>query len=81
MEQEVKELLEATFPGIVLETEILSDERISGTAIWTGFEGFDHVERQTMIRNVLREKLGTDAKVVGVLLTYTPDEIDAMNAA
>jgi acid stress-induced BolA-like protein IbaG/YrbA len=81
MEQEVKELLEAAFPGIVLETEILSDERISGTAIWVGFEGFDHVERQTMIRNVLREKLGADAKVVGVLLTYTPDEIDAMNAA
>jgi len=81
MEQKVRELLEAAFPGIIMDTEILSDERLAGSVIWVGFDGFDHVERQTMIRKVLREKLGDEFKQVGVLLTCTPDEIDAMNAA
>jgi len=81
MEQKVREILEAAFIGMIIETETLSDVRVSGSAIWAGFDGFDHVERQTMIRKVLREKLGDEFKQVGVLLTYTPDEIDAMNAA
>ena len=81
MEQKVRDLLEAAFPGIIMDTEVLSDERISGTVIWAGFEGQDHVDRQTMIRTMLREKLGDDAQCVGVLLTYTPEEMDAMNAA
>ena len=41
----------------------------------------DEVDRQTMVRNELRDKLGKDARQVGVLLTYTPDELEAMNAA
>jgi acid stress-induced BolA-like protein IbaG/YrbA len=81
MESRVKSILETAFQGIKVLTEELPDGRISGSLIWAGFDGFDEVDRQTMVRNELRDKLGTDARQVGVLLTYTPDELEAMNAA
>ena len=81
MECKVKSILEAAFQGINVITEVLSDGRISGSVIWAGFDGLDEVDRQTIVRNELRDKLGNDARQVGILLTYTPDELDAMNAA
>lgn len=81
MEQKVRDLLEAAFPGIEVDLELLPDGRISGSVVWAGFTDFDHVDRQRKIRTLLKQELGTDAQQVGVLLTYTPDELRAMNAA
>ena len=81
MEQDVRKILENAFPGIDVSTEVLPDGRITGSVVWSGFTNLDHVERQSEIRAVLREKLGADAQMVGVLLAYTPDELKAMNAA
>jgi len=81
MEQRVKDILEAEFPGIKVDTEVMSSRRIFGSVVWDGFEGLDHVDRQTKIRTALREKLGEDATKVGVLLAYTSAELKAMNAA
>jgi hypothetical protein len=81
MEQRVKDILECAFPGIKVDTEVLPGGRVSGSVVWEGFAGLDHVDRQSKIRTLLREKLGADAQQVGVLLTYTPAELKAMNAA
>lgn len=81
MEQKVRNALEGAFKGISIDTEILPDGRITGFVVWAGFAGYDEVDRQTQIRDVLRQALGADAQQVGVLLTYTPDELRAMNAA
>jgi hypothetical protein len=80
MECKVKSILETAFQGIKVLTEVFPDGRISGSVIWAGFDGLDEVDRQTIVRNELRDKLGADAQQVGVLLTYTPDELEAMNA-
>ena len=81
MEQRVRAILEAAFPGIDINTEVLPDKRITGSVIWAGFADLDEVERQSRVRSVLRRELGADAQQVGVLLTYTPDELRSMNAA
>lgn len=81
MEQKVRDVLENAFPGINVETEILPGGRISGFVVWAGFIGMDQVDRQTKVRDALRLGLGEEAQEVGVLLTYTPDEMDAMSAA
>jgi hypothetical protein len=81
MERKVREILENAFPGIDISTEMLPDGRITGSVVWAGFTDLDHVDRQSEIRALLREKLGADAQQVGVLLADTPDELEAMNAA
>ena len=81
MEQKVRAVLETAFPDISVDTEVLPDGRISGSVVWAGFAGLDEVDRQTKVRDVLRQELGADAQQVGVLLTYTPDELKAMKAA
>lgn len=81
MEEKVKSILDAEFPGIEVETEVLPGGRISGHVIWAGFAGMDEVERQTRIRGILKEKLGEEAQQVGILFTFTPDELKAMKAA
>lgn len=81
MEQEVIGVLRDAFPGIEVEIEVRSSGRIFGSVVWAGFADLDQVDRQTKIRSVLREKLGDDAKQIGILFTYTPDEIEAMRAA
>ncbi len=81
MEQKVRDLLQTAFPGIDVDFEVLPDGRISGSVVWAGFAELDHVDRQKKIRELLLEKLGAEAQQVGVLLTYTPDEIKEMNAA
>ncbi len=81
MEREVKDILETAFCGMKVLTEVLPGGRISGSVIWAGFGEMDEVERQNLVRAELRDKLGERAQNVGVLLTYTPEELDAMNAA
>lgn len=81
MGQQVKRILEQSFPGIQTEMETLSGGRLFGTAIWDGFDGHDNVERQQMIRAALRSALGAEAQQVGILLTYTPHEMRVMQEA
>ena len=81
MEQEVISILKDAFHGIEINIEELPGERISGFVVWDGFAGLDHVDRQNKIRTLLKKQLGAKAQQVGVLPTYTPDELRAMNAA
>ena len=81
MEQRVREILESAFPGIEVNTEVRPDGRIAGSIVWVGFERLDDVDRQNRVRAVLQQELGEEAKKVGILLTYTPNELKRMRAA
>ena len=81
MEQRVRDILEAAFDGVEVLTEVLPGGRISGSVVWAGFDGLDEVARQRKIRTALEAELGSDVQQVGVLLTYTPDELRKMDAA
>ena len=81
MEHSITQILQDKFPGIRVELEEIPEQRISGSVIWDGFSGLDHVDRQHMIRQALKTAMGSDAQQVGILLTYTPSELGAMMAA
>ncbi len=81
MEQKVIDILQTAFPGIKVEIDVLPGGRISGRVVWEGFAELDQVDRQNIIWDELRQKLGPEARQVGILLTYTPYELEAMSAA
>ena len=81
MVDQVRDILERSFPGIELQLEEIDDERIIGHAVWAGFTDFDQVDRQNMLRDAIRNAMGPGVICVGVVLTYTPDELCAMRAA
>lgn len=81
IEQRVTRVLESAFKDVDVNLEVMPSGRISGTVIWAGFDKLDDIERQRMIRDLLQRELGPEAVMVGVLLAYTPDELEAMSAA
>ncbi len=81
MEERVKRALAERLHGIKAELEQLPGGRISGHVIWDGFADQEHVDRQRVIRDALRASLGPEAQQVGVLLAYTPRELELMAAA
>jgi len=81
MEQRVKDIIESALNGAEALMERLPGGRVSGSVIWGGFDGKDDVERQQMLRKLLEDQLGRDILDVGILLTYTPDEVEVMQAA
>lgn len=81
LEKRVKDALEAEFRAICVDIEVLPDGRVSGLLVSTDFDELDQVDRQKRIRDTLQQALGVDAQRVGVLLPYTPAEMESMNAA
>lgn len=81
MGQQVRQILEKAFPGIQVDVDSGPSGRVNGHVIWDGFTGHDNVERQQMIRAALNTGLGAEVTQVGILLTYTPVELQAMMAA
>jgi hypothetical protein len=41
--------------------------------------GMDQVDRQNKVRDLLEQEIGVDSQQVGVLLTYSPQELNVMN--
>ena len=81
MGERVRQILEQRFDGIRVDLEDLLGQRVTGSVVWDGFAGHDHVERQQIVRQALQTALGPEAVRVGILLTYTPTELGAMLAA
>lgn len=60
-------------------TPIEYSNRVGGSIVWSGFLGVAQIDRQMMVRNALRAKLTEDDLIhVGTILTFTPEEIEAM---
>ncbi len=55
-------------------------ERVSGQLVTPDFIGMEHIDRQKMVRDVLRKTLKKKAEGVSIILAYTPDEYAAMSA-
>lgn len=82
MEHKVREFLEHNFDGMQVNLETLSSGRVSGVVIWAGFEqDADQTARQQRVRTALHQHFGAEVQLIGVLLTYTPNEIEEMTAA
>ncbi len=81
MGQQVTQILKQAFQGMDVDLDERTDSRLSGMVIWEGFDDQDHIERQQLIRKVLKQALGTEFQQIGLLLTYTPREISAMQSA
>jgi stress-induced morphogen len=79
--EKVEKVLRDAFPGMTVSIENMPDGRLSGSVTWAGFAEMDDVDRQMMIRTLLRNELGDDVKRVNILLAHTPDELDAKHTA
>ena len=81
MGQQVTQILKQAFQGMDVNLDERTESRLSGTVIWEGFDNQGHVERQQLIRKVLKQALGAEFQQIGLLLTYTPREMMLMKAA
>ena len=53
--------------------------RACGYIISKDFENLEAIKQQTLVRDYLREQLGTSTEYVSVILTYTPHEYKVMS--
>lgn len=77
----IKTLLSSRFAGSYdeLEGHALGG-RVGGAFVWPGFDGMAQIDRQDLVRQVLREGLTREEELsVGLLLTFTPQEVAAMD--
>ena len=81
MEQRIINALTQAFAQANVELDDLPGGRYSGLIVWEGFTEDDHTERQRRIRQALVKGLGTESNTVGVILAYTPHEMQVMSAA
>lgn len=81
MGQQIAQILTQAFPGMAIDLDETRGQRVHGRIVWAGFAGKDQVDRQTEVRQALKQGLGAEVQQVGVLLTYTPTELEAMQAA
>ncbi len=82
METELKEFLELALPGSIVSLERSPvSERVSGSIVWSGFADLEMPERQKLLREKIIQHFGSAATAAGILLTYTPHELDVMAAA
>lgn len=79
----VKAILGAEFPGSRDEIEErVPGYRVGGSFIWPGFVGMPQIDRQHLVREALRKHLTAEEDTyVGLLLTFTPREVAAMDEA
>lgn len=77
LKRDVEALIQAKFPGSIIEWEEATDlARPGGTVIWGGFADMTHVDRQRTLGDYLRAELGPRKRLLGLLFTLTPQELD-----
>ena len=79
----VEGLLSTHFPGArnrIEMAETVPGEKVGGSFISEQFRGMPQIDRQTAVRQVLRENLTREEQIcVGVIFTLTPKEVAAMD--
>ncbi len=71
---EVKDILLKEFPGVDVTAVKEDNYRILGPIWWNGFENMDVLERNHLITERIRKKLGYKAMNVGVIFPLVPGE-------
>lgn len=79
--EEVERVLRDHFTNANVNVEINPGaEYVSGYLTTSDFVGVEHIDRQKMVRDLLRKTLKKKAEGVSIILAYTPDEYAAMSA-
>jgi hypothetical protein len=74
--KKLEKLIQSELPGSQFLTEI-AKPRVGGTILWVGFAGKDQVERQGIIRTLIRDHLEADEQLkVSLIVTLTPQEYE-----
>ncbi len=76
----LKKILADRFKGAEVEIDIYPEsDRIGATVVWKGFVGKDQIDRQRLARKAIEKALNeSDARKIGLVITFTPDEMAAI---
>ena len=81
--EKIAGLLRASFPGlVVVELDCPpGGRRITGVVTWEGFRDLSQLERQNRLWEALRKSLTeAEQRAIGMLLTFTPEELASIDA-
>ena len=79
LEEKIRDVLTARFPGAELEYEEPYDEKLGGFLIWDGFEEEEIIDRLTQVWDTLRAHFHQDdLRRISFIFAVTPDELLAM---
>ena len=76
----LKKILAERFKGSEVEIDTYPEsDRIGATVVWKGFVGKDQIDRQRLARRAV-EKAFPEAQTrkIGLIITFTPDEMAAI---
>jgi len=76
----LRKTLSERFRGAEVEIDSYPEaDRVGATVVWKGFVGKDQIDRQRLVRKAV-EKAFSDAQMrkVGLIITFTPDEMAAI---
>lgn len=82
LEDKITEVVIRGFPGAgVVDLGRAFGDRITGVVVWDGFKGHPHLDRQTDLWRALRRSIpGEELTAVAILMTFTPEELAAIDA-
>jgi acid stress-induced BolA-like protein IbaG/YrbA len=71
---EVKQLIEQAFPGSNADDVKEQNHRIVGMIVWKDFKGKDVIERNRLVTDLVRNKLGYKGLNIGHLVPLAPGD-------
>ncbi len=71
---EVKQVIEEAFPGADIDGVQEDRYRVIGPIIWEDFRDLDYRERNRLVTERVRDRLGMRGINVGILLPLAPGE-------
>jgi len=72
--EEVQKIIQDEFPGSDVASIREEDHRIKGNIVWQGFKGQDSRQRNRLVTEKVRDKLGLRGLNVGFLFPLAPGE-------
>jgi acid stress-induced BolA-like protein IbaG/YrbA len=72
--EEVKQVIQTEFPGSDVDDVKEENHRVLGTIVWNGFKGKDSRERNRLVTEKVRNRLGLRGINVGILFPLAPGE-------
>ena len=80
LKRKLKRILHEAFKGSEVELDSHNGGKVEGSLIWKGFMGKDQIDRQLVLRDVIKAGLTSDELVrVSAILTFTPREVAVMD--
>ncbi len=72
--EEVRKIIEAEFEGSNVSGITEDDHRIGGIIVWPGFKSLDSIERNQLVTEKVRDRLGLRGLNVGLLFPRASEE-------